>query len=324
MADPVLELYDTTLRDGAQMVGLSLSVEDKLKILHALDALGVPLVEGGWPGANPKDTEFFRLAARERLEGAVLTSFGMCRRPGERPEDSAVLRALLDAGTEVVCLVGKTSSVHVTETLHAAPAEGVAMIADSVRFLRREGRRVFFDAEHFFDGFAEDSAYALACLRAAEEAGAERLVLCDTNGGTLPSEVARVVASAASDVETPLGVHCHDDAGVAVANSLAQPGAEDGTAGPAAGVAGLAHGDLALRRRDREPASRRPAALRGAERVLAQGRAAHVGAGPPSGRVRARAPGRRGESGSDGGVGARGPRLAPTEARRAGDRPRTR
>lgn len=217
----MLELYDTTLRDGAQMVGLTLSLEDKLKILHALDGLGVPYVEGGWPGANPKDTEFFRLAARETLEQSAVTAFGMTRRPREPAVDSPVVRDLLDAETEVVCVVGKTWDLHVTETLHAMLAEGIAMIEDTVRFLNSEGRRVFFDAEHFFDGYRSNPGYALACLRAAEEAGAERLILCDTNGGTLPSEVARVVGGVAIRVATPLGVHAHDDAGCAVANSIA-------------------------------------------------------------------------------------------------------
>jgi 2-isopropylmalate synthase len=217
----VTELYDTTLRDGAQMVGLSFSVEDKLKVLHALDGLGVPFVEGGWPGSNPKDTEFFRVARSEPLRRATLTAFGSCRRPGERAQDSSVLRDLLAAETEVVTLVGKAWDVHVTETLRAAPDEGLRMIEDSIRFLAARDRRVFFDAEHFFDGHRSNPAFAIDCLRAAEEAGAERVVLCDTNGGTLPSQIGTVVRECAAAVNAPLGVHSHDDAGCAVAGSIA-------------------------------------------------------------------------------------------------------
>jgi 2-isopropylmalate synthase len=215
-----VELYDTTLRDGAQGTGLSYSIEDRLRILHKIDQLGVPFIEGGWPGANPRDTEFFKLATKETLQHATLTSFGMTRRAGERAEESAVLRELLDTGTDVVCLVGKSSALHVIEALRAELPEGVAMVRDSVAFLRAQGRRVFFDAEHFFDGYAADPVFALAVLAAAEEAGAERIVLCDTNGGMLPSDVARIVDEVRERVEAPLGIHVHNDAGCAVANSL--------------------------------------------------------------------------------------------------------
>ncbi len=215
-----VELYDTTLRDGAQRAGLSYSIEDRLRILHKVDQLGVPYIEGGWPGANPRDTEFFRLASKETLEHATLTSFGMTRRAGERAEASAVLRELLDTGTEVVCLVGKTWDLHVTHAIRTELEEGVAMVFDSIAFLRREGRRVFFDAEHFFDGYRGNPDFAMATLIAAEEAGAERLVLCDTNGGMLPRDVARIVDDVRPRVSTPLGVHVHNDAGCAVANSL--------------------------------------------------------------------------------------------------------
>ena len=195
VSDPAVrvELYDTTLRDGAQQADLSYTVEDRLRILHKLDQVGFPYIEGGWPGANPRDTEFFRLATKEPLEHAQLTAFGMTRRAGERTEDSQVLRDLLDAGTEVVCLVGKSWDLHVTEALRTDLDEGVAMVRDSVAFLRAQGRRVFFDAEHFFDGYESDPVFAMAVLGAAEEAGAERLVLCDTNGGMLPVDVARIV-----------------------------------------------------------------------------------------------------------------------------------
>jgi 2-isopropylmalate synthase len=217
---PRVELYDTTLRDGAQRAGLSYSIEDRLRILHRLDSMGFPYVEGGWPGANPRETEFFRLATKEKLHHATLTAFGMTRKAGERAEDSAVLRDLLDAGSEVVCLVGKSWDLHVTEALRTTLDEGVAMVGDSIAFLRSEGRRVFFDAEHFFDGYRQNRSFALAVLAAAQEAGAERLVLCDTNGGALPPEVSRVVGEVSATTEVPLGVHVHNDAGCAVANSL--------------------------------------------------------------------------------------------------------
>jgi 2-isopropylmalate synthase len=215
-----VELYDTTLRDGAQQADLSYTVEDRLKILHKLDQVGFPYVEGGWPGANPRDTEFFRLATKETLKHAELTAFGMTRRAGEKAEDSQVLRDLLDAGTEVVCLVGKAWDLHVTEALRTDLEEGVAMVRDSIAFLRAQGRRVFFDAEHFFDGYLADPTFAMAVLAAAEEAGAERLVLCDTNGGMLPADVARVVVAVKEQAGVPLGIHVHNDAGCAVANSL--------------------------------------------------------------------------------------------------------
>jgi 2-isopropylmalate synthase len=215
-----VELYDTTLRDGAQGPGISYSIEDRMRILHKLDQLGVPYIEGGWPGANPRDTEFFRLATKETLEHATLTAFGMTRKAGERAEDSAVLRDLLDAGTDVVCLVGKSWDLHVTEALRTSLDEGLAMVRDSIAFLRSQGRRVFFDAEHLFDGYRANPAFALSVLAAAGEAGAERLVLCDTNGGTLPEEVARTVREVRDATSVPLGVHVHNDAGCAVANSL--------------------------------------------------------------------------------------------------------
>jgi 2-isopropylmalate synthase len=214
------EIYDTTLRDGAQRAGLQFSVEDKLKVLHALDSIGVPYVEGGWPGANPRDTEFFRLAAQERLQHSTLTAFGMTRRAGEPAAGSPVLRDVMDAGTSVVCLVGKSWDLHVTEALRTTLDENLAMVADSVALLVDEGRRAFFDAEHFFDGYRRNPTYALAVLRAAEEAGAERLVLCDTNGGTLPHEASRIVDEVLAAVSTPMGVHFHNDAGCAVANSV--------------------------------------------------------------------------------------------------------
>ena len=201
-----VELYDTTLRDGAQGTGFSYSIEDRLRILHKLDQLGVPYVEGGWPGANPRDTEFFKLATKEQSHQTTLTAFGMTRKAGERAEHSGVLRDLLDAGTEVVCIVGKSWDLHVTETLRTDLDEGVAMVRDSVAFLRGQGRRVFFDAEHFFDGYRSDPAFAMSVVEAAQEAGAERLVLCDTNGGMLPLDVARIVDEVHGRLEAPIGI----------------------------------------------------------------------------------------------------------------------
>ncbi len=215
-----VELYDTTLRDGAQQTGLSYSIDDRMRILHKIDQLGVPFIEGGWPGANPRDTEFFKLATKETLQHAVLTSFGMTRKAGERAEDSAVLQELLDTGTEVVCIVGKAWDLHVREALRTDLDEGVAMVRDSIAFLRGQGRRVFFDAEHFFDGYVSDPDFAMRVLLTAEDSGAERLVLCDTNGGMLPLDVARIVGDVHARVESALGIHVHNDAGCAVANSL--------------------------------------------------------------------------------------------------------
>ncbi len=215
-----VELYDTTLRDGAQRADISYTVEDRLRILHKLDQAGFPYVEGGWPGANPRDTEFFRVATKETLAHAQLTAFGMTRKAGERAEASTVLRDVLDAGTEVVCLVGKSWDLHVTEALRSDLDEGVSMVRDSIAFLRAQGRRVFFDAEHFFDGYRANPGFAMAVLASAEEAGAERLVLCDTNGGMLPFDIARIVAEVKAQAKVPLGIHVHNDAGCAVANSL--------------------------------------------------------------------------------------------------------
>ena len=217
---PRVELYDTTLRDGAQRADLSYTVEDRLRILRRLDQVGFPFVEGGWPGANPRDSEFFKLATKETLEHSTLVAFGMTRRAGEAASDSQAIRDLLDAGTEFVCLVGKAWDLHVTEALRTDLDEGEAMVRDSVAFLRAQGRRVFFDAEHFFDGYVSDGSFAMRVLAAAEEAGAERLVLCDTNGGMLPFDVARIVGEVKGQSGVPLGIHVHNDAGCAVANSL--------------------------------------------------------------------------------------------------------
>jgi 2-isopropylmalate synthase len=220
---PTIDIYDTTLRDGTQRAGLSLSLEDKLKVAQRLDRLGVAYIEGGWPGSNPKDAEFFARAADMKWETAVLAAFGATRRVGIRAEDDENLKALLAARTAMCTLVGKTWALHVTEVLRTTRDDNLAIIEDSVRFLRAQGRRVAYDAEHFFDGYRDDPAYALATLQAASRGGAEVLVLCDTNGGSLPWEVeqwVREVAEKLGPSAPMLGIHCHNDTDAAVANSL--------------------------------------------------------------------------------------------------------
>ncbi|MGC9962382.1 MAG: citramalate synthase, partial [Acidimicrobiales bacterium] len=217
-----VQVYDTTLRDGTQQEGMSLTVDDKLRIAEQLDHLGVAFIEGGWPGANPKDEEFFLRARSElHLGHATLVAFGSTRRPRVAAADDEVLRHLTNAGTSAVCIVAKSSDLHVTEALRTSLDEAVAMASDSVAFLRAAGLRVFFDAEHFFDGYRRDPEFALRVLSAAEEAGAEALVLCDTNGGMLPDEVERIVSEVRQHTSAQLGGHFHNDAGCAVANTLA-------------------------------------------------------------------------------------------------------
>ena len=224
-----LYLYDTTLRDGQQTQGVQFSALEKVQIARALDALGVDYIEGGWPGANPTDSEFFAAAPQTR---ARMTAFGMTKRVGRSAGNDDVLAAVLNAGTDTVCLVGKTHPFHVTTALGVSLDENRAAIAETFAHLRELGREVLFDAEHFFDGYRADPAYALSCLKAAHDQGARWIVLCDTNGGTLPEEVGRVVAEviAAGIPGEHLGIHCHDDTGNAVANSLAavRAGAQPG------------------------------------------------------------------------------------------------
>ena len=215
-------IYDTTLRDGAQQEGLNLSVHDKLTIARHLDDLGVGFIEGGWPGANPKDTEFFKLAAKElKLKNATFVAFGATRRANTKAADDALLRALADSGAPVVTLVAKSHDRHVELALKTDLQENLAMIKDSIKFLRQGGQRVFLDAEHFFDGYRANPAYALEVVRVAAEAGADVIALCDTNGGMLPDELSDVVAKVISDSAARIGIHCHNDTGCAIANSLA-------------------------------------------------------------------------------------------------------
>ncbi len=221
-APDVFHLFDTTLRDGAQQEGLRLSVADKLKIARNLDDLGVTFIEGGWPGANPNDTAFFAAAAEGQLtlRNAELVAFGSTRRVGGKASSDPLTRALLDARTPVICLVAKSHDEHVFRALKTDLAENLAMVSDTVRFLTGEGRRVFVDCEHFFDGYRANPTYALEVVRTAADAGAEVVVLCDTNGGMLPAWMGEVV-SAAGAIGVDLGIHCHNDTGCAVANTLA-------------------------------------------------------------------------------------------------------
>jgi len=234
-APEAVEIFDTTLRDGSQREGLSLTVDDKLRIAEQLDHLGVPFIEGGWPGANPKDDEFFARAVGGELDlrAATLVAFGSTRRAKGHAETDPTLARLLAGGTSVVCIVAKSAPYHVTETLLTTLDEGVHMVEDSVRYLAAQGRRVFVDCEHFFDGWKEDPSFSRRVLEASARAGAEVLVLCDTNGGTLPHEVSEIVSAVVSFVDgldldlsdgrarPRVGLHFHNDSGVAVANTLA-------------------------------------------------------------------------------------------------------
>jgi len=216
-----VEIYDTTLRDGSQGEGINFSVADKLRIAEKLDHFGVHYIEGGWPGSNPKDLEFFKHAARRKWRHARIAAFSMTRRKGVAVERDELMRQILDAQTPVVTIVGKTWLLHVTEVLRAKPDENLGMIADTVRFLKDHGKTVFYDAEHSFDGHADHPDYALATWQAAEKAGADCIVLCDTNGGRLPGEISKVTALARARLCCPIGIHTHDDCGLGVANALA-------------------------------------------------------------------------------------------------------
>ena len=217
-----VDIYDTTLRDGSQLEGISLTVDDKLRIAEQLDRLGVAFIEGGWPGANPKDDEFFERAKTELdLSTSTFVAFGSTRRAKGKVDSDPTLTNLVTAGTEVVCIVGKCWDYHVTEALKTTLDEGVAMVADSVEYLVAQGKRVFFDAEHFFDGFKRNPEFSLRVVEAAAMAGAEAVVLCDTNGGSLPPDVEAAVGAVVDHVDCQVGIHLHNDTGCGVANALA-------------------------------------------------------------------------------------------------------
>jgi len=221
MNTPPVAIYDTTLRDGTQGTGISLSVLDKLRIAEKLDEFGVQYIEGGWPGSNPKDAEFFAEARKQRWRTAKIAAFGSTRRANLAVEDDPQVRALLDAETPVVTLVGKSWILHVREVLNVSPEENLAMIRDTVAWFKKHNREVCYDAEHFFDGYKDDPQYALGTLEAAHDAGADVLVLCDTNGGSMPEEVERIVRTVVERFKSPVGIHPHNDCGVGVANALA-------------------------------------------------------------------------------------------------------
>jgi 2-isopropylmalate synthase len=214
-------LYDTTLRDGTQGTGISFSVADKLRVAHKLDEFGIDYIEGGWPGSNPRDEAFFAEAATHTWKHAKLAAFGMTRRGKLKVEDDEQVQKLLDAKTPVVCVVGKTWALHVTEVFRVTLEENLAMIADTVRYLKSHGREVLYDAEHFFDSFKEDPEYSLATIKAASDAGADLVVLCETNGGALPEFVAEATSRAIAHLGKGVGIHTHNDGGVGVANALA-------------------------------------------------------------------------------------------------------
>lgn len=222
-------LYDTTLRDGSQREGISLSLNDKLQIVRKLDEMGIPFIEGGWPGANPKDVQFFWRLKEEPLKQAQIVAFCSTRRPQQRAEDDPMLKAILAANTHWVTIFGKSWDLHVTEGLKTSLDENIAMIKDSISYLKSQGRQIIYDAEHWFDGYKNNPDYALATLQGAIASGAKWLVFCDTNGGTLPHEISQIVAEVVEkldlDLDDPdgvqLGIHTHNDSGTAVANAIA-------------------------------------------------------------------------------------------------------
>ena len=221
MSTPRFTIYDTTLRDGTQGTGISFSVVDKIRVAEKLDAFGVHYIEGGWPGSNPKDAAFFEEAAKRTWKNAKITAFGMTRRGKTRVEDDAQVQMLLDAKTPAVTIVGKTWPLHVTEVFNVSLEENLAMIADTVAYLKKHGREVLYDAEHFFDSYREDRDYSLRTVKAARDAGADLIVLCETNGGNLPDFVEQVTRDVIAELRLPVGIHTHNDGGVGVANALA-------------------------------------------------------------------------------------------------------
>ncbi len=216
-----IQVYDTTLRDGSQAEGIDFSLQDKILLTERLDSLGFDFVEGGYPASNEKDTAFFRQIADSKLQTTKIAAFGMTRRKGTLPQNDEGLRSLLESGAPVITTVGKTSAFQVEEVIKATHEENITMIAETIEYLKSQKRTVFFDAEHFFDGWKENPGYAIRCLITAAHAGAEVLVLCDTNGGSLPEQIVAAVQDVVRNVDHPLGIHVHNDCGLAVANSLA-------------------------------------------------------------------------------------------------------
>ena len=214
-------IYDTTLRDGTQGEGVSFSSLDKIRIAEKLDEFGVDYIEGGWPGSNPKDVSFFEEARKREWKHAKIAAFGSTRRADRKVEEDPQVQTLLDAQTPVVTFFGKTWLLHVTEVLRTTGEENLAMIRDTARYLKENGKEVVYDAEHFFDGYKDDAEYAISTLRAAKQGGADIVVLCDTNGGTMPDEIARITEHVVAELDMPVGIHTHDDTGVGVANALA-------------------------------------------------------------------------------------------------------
>lgn len=218
---PFVEIYDTTLRDGAQGEGISFSLADKIKLALQLDKLGVHYIEGGWPGSNPKDEAFFHMISERRLTSAKIAAFGATRKPGGRPETDSNIQMIVSTRAPVATLFGKSWDLHVFEALATTLEENLIMIRDSVAYLKSRGKEVIYDAEHFFDGYKNNPVYALATLAAACEGGADRIVLCDTNGGSLPHEIGQIVRLVSEQISIPYGIHAHNDGELAVANSLA-------------------------------------------------------------------------------------------------------
>ena len=215
-----IEIFDSTLRDGAQGQGISFSLEDKVKIAKALDAIGIDYIEAGNPGSNPKDMEFFKVIKNIKLNNSKLVAFGSTRKPDIKVEDDINIKSLLDANTDVVSIFGKSSAFQVNDILKTSLTENLKMIEETIKYLRINNKEVIFDAEHFFDGYKENSEYAMSTLKVAKDAGAKTLVLCDTNGGTLPSEIKNIAFEVCKKFGDIIGIHCHNDIGMAVANSV--------------------------------------------------------------------------------------------------------
>ncbi|RKY31389.1 MAG: citramalate synthase [Candidatus Omnitrophota bacterium] len=216
-----IEIYDTTLRDGAQGESISFTVFDKIKIAEALDEFGVDFIEGGWPGSNPKDDLFFKRVKNKKFKNSKIVAFGSTRRKSNPAEKDENLRALLNSGTEYITIFGKSWDLHVKYVLKTSLEENLKLIEDSIKFLKKEGRKVFFDAEHFFDGYKNNPEYAIKTIKVAEESGADRIILCDTNGGSLPFEIGEITGKVVKEISVPVGIHAHNDSGLGVANTIA-------------------------------------------------------------------------------------------------------